>query len=103
MIFKQNLKHMNIIILPNLQSTVTNKKFLLYDNHDHHRRLLVFASKEQLDFLSECESWYCDGTFGVFKIKTKLPHTYFSGLGSSKIICTNVFYSWFNTWEKSCH
>ena len=35
----------------NRQNTVTNQKFLLYDNNDHHCRLLIFASKEQLDFL----------------------------------------------------
>ena len=48
--------HADIVIPPNLQSTLTNKKFLLYDNNDYHLRLLIFASKEQLDFLSECES-----------------------------------------------
>ncbi|CAF1552573.1 unnamed protein product [Rotaria sp. Silwood1] len=55
----------DIVIPPNLQNTVTNQKFILYDNNDHHRRLLIFASKEQLDFLNGCESWHCDGTFAV--------------------------------------
>ena len=54
-----------IFIPSNLQNTVANQKFLLYDNNDHHCRLLIFASKEQLDFLNGCESWHCDGTFAV--------------------------------------
>ena len=45
--------HADIVIPPNLQSIVTNQKVLLYDNNDHRRRFLIFASKEQLDFLSE--------------------------------------------------
>ena len=56
---------MDIIIPPNLQSTVTNQKFLLYNSNDHHRRLLIFASKEQLDFLNKCESRHCARTFAV--------------------------------------
>ncbi|CAF1607524.1 unnamed protein product, partial [Adineta ricciae] len=55
----------DIVIPLNFQNTVTNQKFLLYDNNDVNRRLLIFASKEQLDFLNQCESWHCDGTFAV--------------------------------------
>ena len=55
----------DLIIPHDLQNTVTNQKFLLYDNNDHRRRLLILASKEQLDFLNSCQSWHCDGTFVV--------------------------------------
>ena len=55
----------DIGIPSNLQNTVTNQKFLLYYINDHHCRLLIFASKEQVDFLNGCESWHCDGTFAV--------------------------------------
>ena len=55
----------DIVIPLNFQNTITNQKFLLYDNNDVNRRLLIFASKEQLDFLNQCESWYCDSTFAV--------------------------------------
>ncbi|CAF1435433.1 unnamed protein product, partial [Rotaria sordida] len=48
---------------PNLQNTITNQKFILSDNSDHHRRLLIFASKEQLGFSNGRESWHCDDTF----------------------------------------
>ena len=36
----------DIVFPSNLQNTATNQKFLLYDNNDHHCRLLIFASKE---------------------------------------------------------
>ncbi|CAF3429537.1 unnamed protein product [Rotaria socialis] len=55
----------DIVIPLNFQNTYTNQKFLLYDNNDVNRRLLIFASKEQLDFLNQCESWHCDGTFAL--------------------------------------
>ncbi|CAF1466004.1 unnamed protein product, partial [Rotaria sordida] len=55
----------DIVIPLNFQITITNQKFILYDNNDDNRRLLIFASKEQLDFLNQCESWHCDGTFAV--------------------------------------
>jgi hypothetical protein len=32
----------DIVIPPNLQNTVNNQKFILYDNNDHHRRLLIY-------------------------------------------------------------
>ena len=38
--------------------------FFIYID-DVNRRLLIFASKEQLGFLNQCESWHCDGTFAV--------------------------------------
>ena len=45
--------------------TTSNQQFLLYDNNDHDNRILIFANKEQLDFLSECDTWHCDVTFAV--------------------------------------
>ncbi|CAF3026468.1 unnamed protein product [Rotaria sp. Silwood2] len=55
----------DIVIPSKFQCTSANQQFLLYDNNDHHNRLLIFASKEQLDILNGCESWHCDGTFAV--------------------------------------
>lgn len=55
----------DIIIPPRLQITLSNQSFLLYDNNDNNKRLLVFASKEQLDLLNGSDSWHCDGTFAV--------------------------------------
>ena len=55
----------DLIIPLNFQNTITNQKFLLYHNNNHRRRLLIFASKEQFDFLNSCDSWHCDGRFAV--------------------------------------
>jgi hypothetical protein len=55
----------DIVIPPKFQCTVSNQQFLLYDNNGHDNRLLIFASKQQLDLLNGCESWHCDGTFKV--------------------------------------
>ncbi|CAF1484248.1 unnamed protein product [Adineta steineri] len=55
----------NIIIPLNYQVNSLNEQFLLYDNNDNQQRILIFASKQHLDFLNECESWHCDGTFAV--------------------------------------
>ena len=54
----------DILIPLEYQVTTSNQQFLLYYNNDHDNRLLIFASKEQLD-LNECEIWHCDGTFAV--------------------------------------
>ncbi|CAF0792846.1 unnamed protein product [Rotaria sordida] len=55
----------HIIIPSNYQVNALNEQFLLYDNNDNQRRILIFATKQHLDFLNECESWHCDGTFAV--------------------------------------
>ncbi|CAF1153140.1 unnamed protein product [Rotaria sordida] len=55
----------DIIIPSNYQVNALNEQFLLYDNNDNQRRILIFATKQHLDFLNECESWHCDGTFAV--------------------------------------
>ncbi|CAF4345416.1 unnamed protein product [Rotaria socialis] len=49
--------------------TVTNQKFILYNNNAHHRRSSDFSSKEQLNFFNEYESWYCDGAFTELHVK----------------------------------
>ena len=55
----------DIIIPLNFQNAITNQKFVLYDNNNVSRRLLIFASKDQLHFSNQCESWHCDDTFAV--------------------------------------
>ena len=71
----------DIVVPSDLQNTVTNQKFLFYDSNDHHCRLLIFADKEQLDFLNGCESWHCDSTFtvSIYNV-TQIPfkNTFFS-------------------------
>ncbi|CAF5123742.1 unnamed protein product, partial [Rotaria sp. Silwood1] len=47
------------------QLRTSNQQFLLYDNDDNQNRLLIFASRDQLDLLNGREVWHCDGTFAV--------------------------------------
>lgn len=58
----------DIIIPPNYQVNALNEQFLLYDNNDNQRRILIFATKQHLDLLNDCESWHCDGTFAVSSV-----------------------------------
>ena len=62
---KEPITFADIVIPLKFQVTASNQQFLLYDNNDHNNRLLIFASKEQLDLLNQCEAWHCDGTFAV--------------------------------------
>lgn len=64
----------DIVIPPKFQQAVSGEQFLLYDNNDHEKRILIFASKEHLQLLNDSTSWHCDGTFKVSrKRKTRRP------------------------------
>ncbi|CAF4468473.1 unnamed protein product [Didymodactylos carnosus] len=54
-----------IVIPPQLQVTIDDQKFLIYDNGDPERRILIFASPSQLKRLAESDVWFADGTFKV--------------------------------------
>ena len=43
--------------------TFSNRNFLLYDSGPGASRILMFATKENLDFLSMSSIWLADGTF----------------------------------------
>ena len=64
----------DIVIPPKFQQTVSGEQFLLHDNNDHEKRILIFASKEHLQLLNDSTSWHCDGTFKVSrKRETRRP------------------------------
>ena len=54
-----------IVIPDELQLTNVAARFLLYDNKDADRRLIILSSDDDLDHLSNSEQWHCDGTFKV--------------------------------------
>ncbi|CAF4923920.1 unnamed protein product [Rotaria sp. Silwood1] len=62
---KEPTSFSEIVIPLKFQLTISNQQFLLYDNDDNQNRLLIFASRDQLDLLNGCEVWHCDGTFAV--------------------------------------
>ena len=43
--------------------TFSNRNFLLYDSGPGASRMLMFATKENFDFLSMSSIWLADGTF----------------------------------------
>lgn len=48
--------------------TESGKDFILYDRHidaDEKSRLIIFGTKENLDFLLRCNGLFMDGTFGI--------------------------------------
>ncbi|CAF4496803.1 unnamed protein product, partial [Didymodactylos carnosus] len=54
------------IVLPDeLKVNSRGQKFLLYDNQDVDRRVLISASEYALDRLDQSSSWHVDGTFKV--------------------------------------
>jgi hypothetical protein len=54
-----------IVIPDELQITNGGARFLLYDNQDPNRRLIILSSDDDLDRLSNSEHWHSDGTFKV--------------------------------------
>ncbi|CAF1483628.1 unnamed protein product, partial [Rotaria sordida] len=52
-----------IVIPDELQVTNAGARFLLYDNQDPNRRLIILSSDDDLDRLSNSEHWHSDSTF----------------------------------------
>ena len=55
----------DIKIPEELQITNTGDRFILYDNGDILKRIVILSSKKDLNRLSSCEHWHADGTFKV--------------------------------------
>lgn len=54
------------IVLPaSFQKSKGGADFLLFDSGPEASRILVFATRENLDFLASCPVWLADGTFKV--------------------------------------
>lgn len=69
----ENPRDLSELNIPDeFRKTVKGENFLLYDSSEHDDydggRFLVFATKENLHFLSLCERIYMDGTFSVVPV-----------------------------------
>lgn len=75
-----------IVFPPLYTETIKGDEFLLYDSGANEQRILIFATKKNLELLAESEEWYADGTFKSvpllfgklytihgFKKKTSIP------------------------------
>ncbi|CAF5111642.1 unnamed protein product, partial [Rotaria magnacalcarata] len=68
----------DINIPDELRTTNNGDRFLLYDNGDSSRRIIILSPDEDLDRLSNSEHWHCDGTFKACLIITiSFVHNYF--------------------------
>jgi hypothetical protein len=43
--------------------TANGLRHLLFDKKENKQRMICYASDQQLQILSECDRWHCDGTF----------------------------------------
>lgn len=55
----------DLVIGEQFRKTAKGNDFLLFDNEDSVKRLLIFATHANLRILSQCRSVYMDGTFAV--------------------------------------
>ncbi|GBC10926.2 hypothetical protein GLOIN_2v1446576 [Rhizophagus irregularis DAOM 181602=DAOM 197198] len=53
----------NLIILDNLQKTLSNSKFLIRDLNIGNEKVLIFTTFNNVNYLSQSSFWIMDGTF----------------------------------------
>lgn len=72
--------------------TAKGNQFLLHDNNCSNSRVIIFASDQNLRFLSNCTDWFMDGNF---KIAPKFFQQMYTihGIYSMKIIGSHAHYS----------
>lgn len=51
------------------RNTLQGERFLISDNNEVNNRVIVFATRRNLELLSRSTRWYLDGTFKVFVTK----------------------------------
>ena len=52
-----------IVFPPKLTITFKGDQFLMYDSGPVEKRIVIFATKRNLQCLSQSSRWYADGTF----------------------------------------
>lgn len=61
----------DLIIPEEYTKTFSGKSFLLYDSGDDEKRFLLFTTDKNLEYLSTCKIWHCDGTFNTVPLILK--------------------------------
>lgn len=58
-----------IVFSEKYSKTASGKDFILFDSgtfsDEDDNRIIIFGTRENLDFLAKCHSWYMDGTFNI--------------------------------------
>lgn len=87
--YPENPSSLEEIILPEEFSiTEKNENFLFYDSGSENNRIIMFATKENLQFLSRSDGWHIDGTF---ETAPKLFHQVFT-IHGKKFLFIKYFY-----------
>jgi len=60
-----NPNNFDFIIPEEYRNTSDGELFLHYDSGTNLPRILIFTIQKNLDFMENCEHWFCDGTFSV--------------------------------------
>lgn len=47
------------------KNSLNGETFLIYDNEEQNKRVLVFATRRNLELLAKSTTWFLDGTFKV--------------------------------------
>lgn len=55
----------DLVIDGEYAQTMKGEMFLLYDNKHAVNRIVIFATKDNLQFMVACDDWYMDGTFDI--------------------------------------
>ena len=90
-------KTQNPIVLPAANNTMfgipqqytltsTGDQFLLYDNQ-RRDRMLIFGTQRFMDYLSDCEHWFMDGTFSSAPLQFAQLYTIHGYRQARNIVC----------------
>ncbi|KAE9536180.1 hypothetical protein AGLY_007403 [Aphis glycines] len=58
-----NPTDLNFIILDEMTKTIDGNLFLQYDSGINTERILIFSTTRLLYLMTQCDNWFCDGTF----------------------------------------
>jgi len=60
-----NPSNFEFIIPDQYRYNSNGELFLKFDSGSTESRILIFTTQQNLDFMSECDNWFCDVTFSV--------------------------------------
>ncbi|KAE9532426.1 hypothetical protein AGLY_010049 [Aphis glycines] len=58
-----NPTDLNFIIPDEMTKTIDGNLFLQYDSGINTERILIFSTTRLLYLMTQCDNWFCDGTF----------------------------------------
>lgn len=77
----------DLILVDEWTQTLRGDKFLFYDNHEK-KRIIIFTTTSNLEYLMMCKHYYIDGTF---KVAPPLFKQFYTIHGKQNKIIKNIF------------